>query len=666
MRSISSSVHAFLIIVALLESTDTTSVELPGSSDLESKARSLLDDLSKQSSEKCTESVFASWAYYTNITDENKEKMLELNLEFSKWEKGAWKQVMEWKDRWPQLKNDTLKREFKLLSILGTSALDEADLEKFNHINVDMTSIYSKAKICDFKDKTKCDLKLEPEIKKLLTKSRNVDELNYVWTEWRDQTGKKMRELYKQFVKLSNKAAKLNGFDNMGDMWIMPYESDTFRQDVDDLWTQLKPLYRQIHAYVRRKLREVYSKDVISKRGPIPANLMGNMWAQSWSEVSDLMVPYPKKSFPDIDAELKAQGYTTLQMFELSDEYFKSLNLTEMPEPFWKHSMIERPDDRDVVCHASAWDFCNGVDFRIKQCTSLTMKDLITVHHEMGHIQYYLQYKHLPAVFRAGANPGFHEAVGDTLALSVSTPKHLHKIGLLKELHKDKEVDINYLMKMALDKIVFLPFSVLMDRWRWDVFSGKNHEDNWNCAWWKLRYELQGIKPPHQARTENDFDPGAKYHIPANVPYVRYFISFVLQFQFHKALCGLADQYDPQDPSKPLHQCDIYQSTTAGNAFADLLKLGSSKHWSVALKALTGEDKIDASAIKEYFKPLEEWLIEDNTKHGEFIGWEKDGDYCIGEKTDDDPSPSGGQSLLFSSWYILVLIFTLCFQSLVR
>lgn len=465
-----------------------------------------------------------------------------------------------------------------------------------------------------------------------------------------------MRDDYQRYVKLANEAAKLNGFANMGEMWIYPYESDTFREDLEHLWNQLRPLYQQLHAYIRRKLRERYGEAHVSHRGPIPAHLMGNMWAQSWSKVYDLAIPYRGKTSVDVTPQMVAQNYNPRRMFELSDDFFASLNLTRMPSEFWTHSIIEKPQGRELVCHASAWDFCNGKDFRIKQCTDITMEDLVTVHHEMGHIEYYLQYKHLPLVFRRGANPGFHEAVGDVLALSVATPKHLHKVGLLEKVEENKENEINFLMNMAMDKIVFLPFGYLMDMWRWDVFSGRTPPKDWNCAWWKLRYELQGIKPPVM-RSEYDFDPGAKYHIGANVPYVRYFVSFVIQFQFHKALCLKAGQYDPQDPTKPLHKCDIYRSTVAGNALGDMLKLGSSKEWPDAMEALTGGRVMDASAIREYFMPLETWLMEDNKKHGEFVGWETDEKLCspegMSEKATSEPSTA---SCCSSASLLLLLV----------
>ncbi|KAK3853728.1 hypothetical protein Pcinc_039742 [Petrolisthes cinctipes] len=472
--------------------------------------------------------------------------------------------------------------------------------------------------------------RLQSDLTRILRTSRDYGELQHVWKMWRHASGRRVRDHYKLFVRLANKAAKLNGFDNMGDMWLYPYESDTFREDMEELWGQLRPLYQQLHAYVRRKLREQYGEQYVSKRGPIPAHLLGNMWSQSWNEVYSIAIPYQGKSHVDVTPQMVQQNYTPRKMFELSDEFFGSLNLTKMPPEFWTESIIEKPKERDIICHASAWDFCNGKDFRVKQCTVVTMKDLITVHHEMGHIEYYLQYKHQPEVFRTGSNPGFHEAVGDVLALSVATPKHLAKVGLLDEVHDDDEADINFLMNMALDKITFLPFGYLMDNWRWDVFSGKTPEKDWNCAWWNLRYNIQGIKPPVQ-RSEFDFDPGAKYHIPANVPYIRYFVSYVVQFQFHKALCMKAGQYDPQDPSKPLHKCDIYQSTEAGNALGDLLKLGSSVKWPEAMAALTGGRRMDASVIREYFKPLETWLMNDNQKHGEFVGWETDEVLCTSD-----------------------------------
>ncbi|XP_068203987.1 angiotensin-converting enzyme-like isoform X2 [Palaemon carinicauda] len=513
------------------------------------------------------------------------------------------------------------------MSVLGSTALSDEELKEYTRVTTEMSTIYHTAKVCSYKDPSKCDLTLSKDLSEILKTSRDNEELTHVWKTWRDHSGKLVRQHYRDFIPLANKAAKLNGFDNQGDMDLSAYETEGFRQEIAVVWDQLKPFYEQLHAYARRKLREVYGMGVVTERGPIPAHLLGNMWAQQWLTY-DILMPFPNKVSLDVTPQMIEQGYTPKMMFELSDDFFASLNLTRMPESFWEHSLLEDPGDREVNCHASAFDFCNGKDFRIKQCTKVNMVDLITAHHEMGHIQYYIQYKDLPYVFRNGANPGFHEALGDTLALSVSTPKHLKKIGLLKEVEEDKEVEINFLLQMALSKLAFLPFAYAMDSWRWGIFDGSIKERDWNCAWWDLRYELQGVKPP-VLRTEEDFDPGAKYHVAANRPYIGYFVSFIIQFQFHKALCLKAGEYDPQDPTKPLHKCDIYQSTEAGNALGDMLKLGSSVHWKEAMTVLTGEGKIDASVIREYFKPLEDWLREDNLKHGEFVGWRPDGQYCV-------------------------------------
>ncbi|KAF2357889.1 Peptidase M2 peptidyl-dipeptidase A [Trinorchestia longiramus] len=618
MWSLNSKVTCVVVVVAL-----TIGPSLSQGQD-EEEARQFLQGLERRSQKECTKLVEASWNYEADLTPENNRKRAAAQLEKARWDKEQWEQVQGvWGHKWHALRNESLKRQFRHLSILGTAALPEDKLSKFNDLVSNMKTIYSTAKICDYSDFINCDLRLEPDLTRVMMKSRDYDELKHVWEEWRLSSGALMKEDYKRFVNLANDAAQLNGFDNMGEMWLYPYESATFKDDMKKLWQQLRPLYEQLHAYVRRKLRETYGEDKVSKRGAIPAHLLGNMWAQSWSNIYDLIQPYPNKPSLDVTQFMIAQGYTPERMFRLSDNFFQSLNLSAMPPEFWARSIIEKPQGREMVCHASAWDFCNGVDFRIKQCTDVNMDYLVTTHHEMGHVQYFIQYKDQPLIFREGANPGFHEAVGDVLALSVSTPRHLKNIGLLDEIVIDRESDINFLMLMALDKVVFLPFGYLMDSWRWDVFSGDSDPDEWNCDWWDYRYEIQGVRPPSK-RSSNDFDPGAKFHVPANVPYVRYFVAFILQFQFHKALCLKAGQYSKFDPALPLHHCNIYQSTEAGNALGDMLKLGASKPWPDALEALTGSREMDASILREYFSPLEEWLKLDNQRHGEYIGWQED------------------------------------------
>ncbi|XP_061223897.1 angiotensin-converting enzyme [Neopsephotus bourkii] len=552
----------------------------------------------------------ASWAYNTNITDHNKEIMLDKNLAMSR-------HTLEYGMRARQFdpsdfQDESVTRILRKLSIIERAALPEDELKEYNTILSDMETTYSVAKVC--RENKTCH-PLDPDLTDIMATSRDYDELLFAWKGWRDASGKQIKNNYKRYVELSNKAAVLNGYSDNGAFWRSLYETSTFEEDLERLYLQLQPLYLNLHAYVRRALYRKYGEEHINLKGPIPAHLLGNMWAQSWSNIFDLVMPFPDATKVDATPAMKQQGWTPKRMFEESDHFFTSLGLIPMPQEFWDKSMIEKPaDGREVVCHASAWDFYNRKDFRIKQCTVVNMDDLITVHHEMGHVQYFLQYMDQPISFRDGANPGFHEAVGDVMALSVSTPKHLHSINLLDQVTDNIESDINYLMSIALDKIAFLPFGYLMDQWRWKVFDGRIKEDVYNQEWWNLRLKYQGLCPP-TPRSEDDFDPGAKFHIPANVPYIRYFVSFVIQFQFHQALCAAAKH------TGPLHTCDIYQSKEAGKILGEALKLGFSKPWPEAMELITGQPNMSADALMSYFEPLMAWLVKENEKNEEVLGW---------------------------------------------
>ncbi|EFX86561.1 hypothetical protein DAPPUDRAFT_307858 [Daphnia pulex] len=592
--------------------------------DLETKARLILDEYNRQSSEVCFKSASANWNYAVNINDDNEKIKLRESLENVKFQKESWKNISSQFKTRDSFKDAVLNRMFQKISITGMSAaaLPEERLKEFQQIKSTMTKIYSTAKTCAYEDRSRCNLSLDPDVTQIMKESRDEKKLRHAWLEWHDKSGVEIRKFYKPYVDFSNEIARTTNFSDAGAFWLREYESDTIKEDIEQLWQTLKPFYQQMHAYVRAKLGETY-KDQITEDGLIPAHLLGNMWAQSWEHIYPLVVPFPEKASIDVTEQMKQQGYTPLKMFQISDEFFTSLGLIPMPPEFWKESLLEKPKDREVVCHASAWDFCNGKDFRIKQCTVVTTEQLVTVHHEMGHVQYYLQYKDQPLVFRRGANPGFHEAVGDTLALSVTTPKHLKEIGLLDESTPtdDYQTSINFLLGMALKKIVFLPFGYLIDKYRWDIFDGTVKETEYNAYWWKLRKEYQGVKPP-SVRTEEHFDAGAKFHVPADVEYLRYFVSNVIQFQFHRSLCKEAGQYDAQDPLKPLHNCDIYRSKAAGAKLAAGLAMGSSRPWPEVMKVMTGQEKMDASAIREYFKPLEDWLVLENAKLAQTPGWQ--------------------------------------------
>ncbi|CAL7935105.1 unnamed protein product [Xylocopa violacea] len=591
------------------------------------QAQEFLNRLDKEYAEWNNKQTVAEWNYASNLTPENLAKKLNVSSDAARYYKSAWQEVNKFP--WRDINDENIRRQFSKLSVLGTAALPEERYQEYEKIISDMENIYSTAKICDYKDKNKCDLALEPELTEILMKSRDPEELKHIWIEWRKATGEKMKSLYTRYVELSNMAALLNNYSDNAAYWMKDYEADDFPDQIEALWQQLKPLYLQLHAYVRRELRKKYGEDIVSKDGPIPAHLLGNMWAQSWSNIADFTIPYPGKQLPQVTDAMIKQGYNATKIFRVAEDFFTSINLTAMPDLFWQRSILEKPEGRELICHASAWDFYDGKDFRIKQCTRINMEDLLTAHHEMGHVEYYLQYKNQPTVYKEGANPGFHEAVGDVIALSASTPSHLKAIKLLDDDSTDIEANINHLYLKGLEKIVFLPFAYMMDKWRWNVFQGAVTPDNYNCNWWDLAEEFQGIEPPVH-RSEDDFDPGAKYHIIANVEYIRYYVSFIVQFQFHKALCIEAKQYDSQNPdSKPLHQCDIYNNKAAGNLLKSMLELGSSKPWQDAMQKITGQRNMDSAGLLEYFKPLTDWLTGENKKTNEHIGWKPRASKCV-------------------------------------
>ncbi|KAH0812410.1 hypothetical protein GEV33_010379 [Tenebrio molitor] len=383
-----------------------------------------------------------------------------------------------------------------------------------------MLAVYNSASICALKEPFRCGLRLQPDLTDIMARSRNWDELQYTWTEWRRNTGQNIKDTFEQMISISNEASKLNNFSDTSEYWSFPFESSTLSIDLEDAWEDVKPLYELLHAYVRRRLRDYYGPEKLNRQAPLPAHVLGNMWAQSWVNIFDISQPYPGQHFLDVTPEMIRQGYTPVDIFRLAEDFFVSLNMSTMPLEFWQTSVLEEPIDRVVLCQPSAWDFCNRRNFRIKMCTNINMKDLITAHHEMAHIHYFMQYKNQPKVFRDGANPAFHEAIGEAIGLSVGTPKHLQTLGLVQNSVDDPTVDINFLYSMALDKVVFLPFAYVVDKWRYDIFKGNVGKEQYNCHWWRLSEQYMGIKPP-VLRSEKDFDPGAKYHVPANIPYLR-------------------------------------------------------------------------------------------------------------------------------------------------
>ena len=501
-----------------------------------------------------------------------------------------------------------LQRKFALirLNLSLPAPRDKAKRSELASIASFMESTYGKGKYCPARLKGAC-LNLG-QMSKVMARSRKFDELKDVWQGWRT-ISPVMRSKFARYVELGNAGARDLGFANLGDLWKSRYDMTPaqFAAETERLWKQVEPLYRDLHCYARARLQKKYGKDRVPAGKPIPAHLLGNMWSQDWANIYDLLAPTKARGL-NLDRALKAQKVDARKMVTYAENFFVSLGLDKLPQSFWKRSMFVKPRDREVVCHASAWDVDWVADLRIKMCININAEDFSTIHHELGHNYYQYAYRALDPLFRDSANDGFHEALGDTISLSV-TPGYMKQVKLLRKLPKG---DLNALMKRALDKISFLPFGLLVDRWRWEVFSGKVPADQYNKRWWELRTKYQGIVAP-VARSEKDFDPGAKYHIPANVPYTRYFLAAILQFQFHRALCKVAGH------KGPLHTCSIYNNKAAGKKLAAMMEKGMARPWPEALEALTGEKKMDASAIITYFEPLQAWLKKQNK--GQQCGW---------------------------------------------
>jgi peptidyl-dipeptidase A len=552
----------------------------------------------------------ASWVQENFITDDTEQIAADAGQEFT----AATVELAKKAHRFDGLKLPPVMARKMLLVKLGIgfpSPSDPKEQKELAQVAASLDGDYGKGKWCPDADKGKClDI---TQIEKIMAESRDPEELKRVWLGW-SAIGAPMRKRYARLVELGNKGARELNYTDVGAIWRSQYDMppDAFAKEEDRLWQQLEPLYLSLHAYVRGQLRKKYGNAVVPEKGPIPAHLLGNLWSQEWNNVYDLLdSPKPAESY-DLTKILRERKTDARGMVKYGEGFFTSLGFPPLPETFWERSLFTKPADRDVVCHASAWDVDSKNDLRIKMCIQINEEDFRTIHHELGHNFYQRAYNTQPPLFQNSANDGFHEAVGDTIALSV-TPEYLKKIGLI-DMVPPASGDIDYLLQKALDKVAFLPFGLLVDKWRWEVFSGQVKPENYNKAWWELRTKYQGIAPPVE-RTEADFDPGAKYHVPGNVPYARYFLAALLQFQFQRALCKEAGY------NGPLHRCSIYGNKTAGEKLNEMLSLGLSKPWPEALETLSGEKQMDASAMADYFAPLKVWLDEQNKKNGYAVGW---------------------------------------------
>ena len=545
----------------------------------------------------------ADWVKSTYITDDTEALSAEANKQVIT----AATELAEQSKRFDglQLSPDTA-RKIKLLklALVLPAPKDPAERDEITKLAASLEGDYGKGKYCPDGEQGKC-MGID-ELGNIMAISRDPEELKRVWVGWH-QISKPYRKNYQRFVDLSNKGAKEMGFADTGAMWRSKYdmEPDAFAAEMERLWNQVKPLYDSLYTYTRRKLSEKYGPSVVPLDKPIPAHLLGNMWSQQWGNVYPLLAPPVGDRGFNLTETLKQRNTDPRQMVRYGEGFFTSLGFEALPQTFWERSLFSKPTDHDVVCHASAWDIDFEKDVRLKMCIQITEEEFSVIHHELGHNYYQMAYAQQPFLYRDSANDGFHEAIGDTMALSV-TPPYLKQLGLINAT-PDSSADTGFLLQRALDKVAFLPFGYLVDQWRWKVFSGEVGPNDYNRAWWELREKYQGISAP-VARTEEDFDAGAKYHVPANVPYSRYFLAHILQFQFHRALCREAGFQGP------LYQCSIYGNKQAGEKLKAMLAMGVSKPWPEALKAMTGEDKMDATAIIDYFAPLKTWLDAENQK----------------------------------------------------
>lgn len=607
----------FVLTVMMSAQTTTPTVSTPQSAVPQgpptvAEAQTFIADAESKLNDLTVRASRAAWVQANFITDDTEAMAAQANEVLL----GATTELAKQATRYDKLKlPDELARKMLLLKLAAAvpapAPSDPKELAELTRIGTSLEADYGKGKYCPKTGKHAGECLDITQIEQIMAASTDPDELKDLWVGWRT-ISPPMRERYGRWVELANKGAREMGFQDLGVMWRAGYDMppEQFTAELERLWQQVKPLYDSLHAYVRARLVEKYGPSAVDAQGRIRADLLGNPWAQEWGNIFPLVAPPQQKPPYEVTDLLKAKTVDAIGMVKYGEGFFTSLGFAPLPKTFWERSLFVKPRDREVVCHASAWDIDNFDDIRLKMCIQIRGEDFVTVHHELGHNFYQRAYEHQPFLFKGGANDGFHEAIGDSIALAI-TPEYLNKAGLLATIPQTD--DTAYLLRQALDKVAFLPFGLLIDQWRWQVFSGQVKPSDYNQAWWNMREKYQGIAPP-VPRSEADFDPGAKYHVPANVPYTRYFLARILQFQFYRAMCREAGF------NGPLHRCSFYGNKAAGAKLNRMLEMGQSKPWPDALYALTGERRMDAGAMMEYFAPLKQWLDQQNK--GQKVGWE--------------------------------------------
>ncbi|KFW94280.1 Angiotensin-converting enzyme 2 [Phalacrocorax carbo] len=585
--------------------------------DVTQQAQTFLEEFNRRAENISYESSLASWNYNTNITEETARKMNEADAKWS----AFYSEASRNSSRFPlsSIQDALTRLQIQSLQDRGSSVLSQDKYDRLNTVLNTMSTIYSTGTVCKITEPSEC-LVLEPGLDTIMANSTDYHERLWAWEGWRADVGRMMRPLYEEYVELKNEVAKLNGYSDYGDYWRANYEADypenykysrdQLVKDVEKTFEQIKPLYQQLHAYVRHRLEQVYGPELISSTGCLPAHLLGDMWGRFWTNLYALTVPYPAKPNIDVTSAMVEKKWDAVKIFKAAEAFFFSIGLEKMTEGFWNNSMLTEPtDNRKVVCHPTAWDL-GKKDYRIKMCTKVTMDDFLTAHHEMGHIEYDMAYSEQPFLLRGGANEGFHEAVGEIMSLSAATPQHLKSLDLLEPtFQEDKETEINFLLKQALTIVGTMPFTYMLEKWRWMVFR------EILCFSFIPRREIVGVVEP-VPHDETYCDPAMLFHVANDYSFIRYYTRTIYQFQFQEALCKAANH------TGPLHTCDITNSKAAGQKLRQLLELGRSKPWTQALESVTGEKYMNAMPLLHYFEPLYKWLQRNNS--GRYIGWKTD------------------------------------------
>jgi peptidyl-dipeptidase A len=597
-----------LSLIACHQMDDSNPVPAGGGSELSAKdAIEFVEQSEKQLAGLLLENERMAWVYSNFITEDTEKLAADANRKFVARQVEVAVEAARYITL-EELDPDT-RRKLDILrsGITMPAPRDAVKMAEQSDIGAQLVGMYGKGEYCYINGEC-LDL---GHLSDIMAESRDPDVLLQAWNGWR-KISVPMKDLYARQVELANEGATELGFSDLGTMWRSAYDMppEDLAAELDRLWREVKPLYEALHCHVRASLGEQYGIDLVPQDGPIPAHLLGNMWAQDWSEIYPLVAPPEAVPSYDLSAILQNRAFDAITMVKAGEAFFSSLGFDELPATFWQRSLFVKPQDRDVVCHASAWDVDEKDDLRIKMCIKINVEDFKTIHHELGHNYYQRAYNKESFLYRSGANDGFHEAVGDTIALSM-TPEYLQKIGLLENM-PDASGDIAFLMKRALEGIAFLPFGLLVDRWRWQVYAGEAGPETYNDLWWQLREKYQGVKAPNE-RPADAFDAGAKFHVPGNVPYTRYFLARILQYQFHRSLCEIAGQ------EGPVYRCSIYGNQLAGERLKTMLEMGRRQAWPDALEVLTGQRDMDATAMLDYFAPLKSWLDEQNA--GRQCGW---------------------------------------------